>query len=104
MIDLRFTDLPLYSKVISDVNFEAGACVFVTLTFRENVQDYDTAVKGFKLFTKRLRRKLEDVHYIATLEIQQRGAYYFHLLINAPDTQFGLDNVTPLWKMESWTL
>lgn len=54
---------------LADVNFEAGACVFVTMTFRENVKDYDAAVKGFKAFTKRLRRKLEDVRYIATLEI-----------------------------------
>ena len=46
----------------------------------------------------RLRRKLEDVRYIATLEIQQRGAYHFHLLLNAPDAQFGLDNVVPLWQ------
>lgn len=83
---------------LADVNFEAGACVFVTLTFRENVQDYDTAVKAFKAFTKRLRRKLEDVQYIATLEIQQRGAYHFHLLLNAQDVQFGLDNVIPLWQ------
>lgn len=83
---------------LADVNFEAGACVFVTLTFRENMQDYDSAVKAFKGFTKRLRRKLEDVRYIATLEIQQRGAYHFHLLINAPDVQFGLDNITPLWQ------
>ena len=43
---------------LADVNFEAGACVFVTLTFRENVQDYETAVKAFKGFTKKLRRKL----------------------------------------------
>lgn len=83
---------------LADVNFEAGACVFITLTFRENVQDYDTAVKAFKGFTKKLRRKLEDVQYIATLEIQQRGAYHFHLLINAPDVQFGLDNIAPLWQ------
>ena len=83
---------------LADVNFEARACVFVTLTFRENVQDYDTAVKAFKGFTKKLRRKLEDVSYIATLEIQQRGAYHFHLLLNAPDVQFALDNIEPLWQ------
>lgn len=83
---------------LADVNFEARACVFVTLTFRENVQDYDTAVKAFKGFTKKLRRKLEDVRYIATLEIQQRGAYHFHLLLNAPDVQFALDNIEPLWQ------
>ena len=50
---------------LADVNFEAGACVLATLTFKENLRDYDSAVKAFKLFTKRLRRKLEDVHYIA---------------------------------------
>lgn len=83
---------------LADVNFEAGACVLVTLTFRENVQDYDTAVKAFKGFTKKLRRKLDDVQYIATLEIQQRGAYHFHILVNAPDTQFALDNVMTLWQ------
>lgn len=83
---------------VADINFEAGACVFVTLTFRENVQDYGTAIRAFKLFTKRLRRKLEDVRYIATLEIQQRGAYHFHMILNAPDVQFGLDNVAPLWQ------
>ena len=83
---------------LADVNFEAGACVFVTLTFRENVQDYATAVKAFKGFTKKLRRKLEDMRYIATLELQQRGAYHFHLLLNVPDIQFGLDNVAPLWQ------
>ncbi len=83
---------------LADVNFEAGACVFVTLTFRENLKDYDSAVQAFKGFTKRLRRKLEDVRYIATLEMQTRGAYHFHLLLNAPDVQFGLDSVAPLWQ------
>ena len=50
---------------LADVNFEAGACTFITLTFKENLNDYDKAVKVFKLFTKKLRRKLEDVRYIA---------------------------------------
>ena len=83
---------------LADVNFEAGACTFITLTFKENLNDYGKAVKAFKLFTKKLRRKLEDVQYIATLEIQQRGAYHFHFLLNAPDVQFGLDNIAPLWQ------
>lgn len=83
---------------LADMNFEAGSCVFLTATFKENVKDYDTAVKAFKGFTKKLRRKLEDVRYIATLEIQKRGAYHFHILLNAPDVQFCLDNVEPLWQ------
>lgn len=83
---------------LADVNFVAGSCLLVTLTFRENVQNYDKAVKAFKLFTKRMRRKLEDVCYIATIEIQQRGAYHFHMIVNAPDIQFGLDNLTAMWN------
>lgn len=82
---------------LADMNFEAGSCVFVTVTFRENVKDYDIAVKAFKGFTKKLRRKLEDVRYIATLEIQQRGAYHLHILLNASDVQFALDNIAPSW-------
>lgn len=83
---------------LADVNFEAGACAFVTLTFKESIKDYNEAVKAFKGFTKRVRRKLEEVRYIATLEIQQRGAYHFHALVNVPDYQFGLDNLAPLWQ------
>lgn len=83
---------------VADVNFEAGSCVFVTLTFKENMKDYDETVKAFKGFTKKLRRKLEEVRYIATLEIQKRGAYHFHVLVNAPDVQFALDNIAQLWQ------
>ena len=82
---------------LADANFVAGSCALVTLTFKENLKDYDTAIKAFKLFTKRMRRRLEDVRYIATIEIQQRGAYHFHMLVNAPDVQFALDNLTGLW-------
>ena len=82
---------------VADINFVAGSCVLVTLTFKENLKDYDTAIKAFKLFTKKMRRKLEDVCYIATIEIQQRGAYHFHVLVNVPDVQFALDNLTGLW-------
>lgn len=82
---------------LADVNFTADSSVFVTLTFRENLQDYDRAVKAFKLFTKRLRRKLDDLRYIATIETQQRGAYHFHLIVNCQNVQFALDNLVQCW-------
>lgn len=82
---------------LADVNFEAGSCVFVTLTFRENLQDYDLALKSFKSFTKCLRRKLDNLKYIATLETQQRGAYHFHLIVNCETVQFALDNLVQCW-------
>lgn len=82
---------------LADVNFVANSSVHVTLTFRENVQDYDMAVKAFKLFTKRLRRKFDNLRYIATIETQQRGAYHFHLIVNCKSVQFALDNLVQLW-------
>ena len=82
---------------LADVNFAIASSVFVTLTFRENLQDYDLAVKEFKLFTKRLRRKLDDLLYIATIETQQRGAYHFHMMVNCESVQFVLDNLVQCW-------
>lgn len=81
---------------LADVNFEAGSSIFVTLTFKENLTDYDKAIRAFKGFTKQLRRKVEDLRYIATLEIQNRGAFHFHLLVNM-GMQMGLDILLPCW-------
>lgn len=86
---------------LADVNFLAGASVFVTLTFRESISDYETAVKEFKRFTKRLRRTFIDLQYIATIEIQHRGAFHFHLLVNLKDVQMGLDSLAPCWQIGS---
>ena len=81
---------------LADVNFEAATSVFVTLTFKENMTDYEKAMKEFKGFTKQLRRKVENLRYIATLELQRRGAIHFHLLVNM-ELQMGLDMVLPCW-------
>lgn len=82
---------------LADVNFTAGKCVFATLTFCENVTDYDAAVAEFKAFTKRLRRAFDELRYIATVETQQRGAYHFHVLVNLASLQDGLDFLLPCW-------
>lgn len=60
---------------------------FLTLTFRENLQDIGTAYNEFNLFMKRLKYYLkvemlqEELKYIATWELQQRGAIHFHLIL-----------------------
>ena len=82
---------------LADVNFTAGNCVFATLTFRENVTDYDVADTAFKAFTKRLRRAFDALRYIATVETQRRGAYHFHVLVNVGTLQDGLDFLLPCW-------
>ena len=58
---------------------------FVTLTFSDNVDDYDFAMKEFNLFIKRLRyhSKGKGLKYIAVVEFQRRGAIHFHMLVNS---------------------
>lgn len=57
--------------------------MFVTLTFKDKVVDYEEAKQAWGLFVKRMRYAFGDnIKYIATHELQKRGAYHFHMLIN----------------------
>lgn len=70
---------------IVDCNFDNGT-KFVTLTFRENIQDIEFANNEFKKFIQRLNRWLKKrnqkahAHYIATWEKQARGAIHYHVV------------------------
>jgi len=55
---------------------------FITLTFKDNMQDLTEANKLFKAFTRQLRKKQKDFKYIAVIEFQKRGAIHYHLLCN----------------------
>lgn len=69
-------------KRIIDCNFDDRS-TFLTLTFRENIQDIERANREFTLFIKRLKRYLKNqqLKYIATWELQQRGAIHYHLVL-----------------------
>lgn len=73
---------------------------FVTLTFAENVVDYDYAVREFTNFNKRLSYALFKVRknvlkYIAVPEYQERGAIHFHIIyFNLPYVDFDLLSYT----------
>lgn len=69
-------------KRIIDCNFDDKS-TFLTLTFRENIQDIERANREFILFIKRLKRYLKNqqLKYIATWELQQRGAIHYHLVL-----------------------
>ncbi|MDO3651342.1 rolling circle replication-associated protein, partial [Nocardia mangyaensis] len=55
----------------------------LTLTFRENVTDIDTAWDCFKYFCKLMRFRYRDkFQYIAVPEYQKRGAVHVHVAIN----------------------
>lgn len=57
---------------------------FLTLTFRENVTDLESANKEFKAFIRKMRRILGGFKYIAVIEFQKRGAIHYHLLLDIP--------------------
>lgn len=59
---------------------------FVTLTFADNVQDFDVANYEFKKFRQRLERYLKHkVEYVCVPEFQKRGAIHFHVVMfNVP--------------------
>ena len=57
-----------------------GADRMVTLTYRENMIDRDTALKHWKAFCRRLG-KHSTFHYVAVIEEQQRGALHFHVAV-----------------------
>jgi len=74
---------------------------FVTLTFRDNVNDLDEANREFRQFIKRLNyrvygRKCSELKYTAVVEFQKRGAVHYHVIFyNLPYTK--ADVVEEVW-------
>lgn len=65
---------------------------FLTLTFAENMQDYE---KANRLFNYWVRVKNNGLKYLLIKELQQRGAIHYHMII------FDCDNA--LEVSDSWT-
>ncbi|EMW5406265.1 Rep protein [Enterococcus faecalis] len=70
---------------IVDTNFD-NKTKFLTLTFRENIQEIDYANNEFKKFIKRLNyeiyhTKKAQVKYLATWEKQKRGSIHYHIIL-----------------------
>jgi hypothetical protein len=55
-----------------------GADRMVTLTYRENMTDRQTALKHWDAFRRRVG-KVNHFHYVAVIEEQERGALHFHI-------------------------
>lgn len=66
-------------------NFVGGRNeLFVTLTYKENMQDRERLYDDFKKFIKRFRYKYQgmgSVDYLSVVEPQARGAWHMHVLI-----------------------
>lgn len=55
---------------------------FITLTYKENMQDVLKAKTDLNFFVKNIKKVKKDFKYIAIPEFQKRGAIHFHLLTN----------------------
>ena len=65
---------------------------FVTLTYKENIQDIKLTKKHLNLFFKKLQRDYKHLKYFYVFELQNRGAIHYHLLLNlnALDNKFNI--------------
>lgn len=80
------------------LNLEDGSCL-LTLTYRENMQDYNRAYKDFKNFVERIKYNYKiSLRYLRVIELQQRGAIHFHVVIFSPE--FALIPYTEIY--ETW--
>lgn len=85
---------------------EDGRSLFVTLTYKDCMKDFDLLSYHFKLFEKKLSRWVVE-HYgadhkykfIRVSEIQERGAWHIHVVFIFP---FKVD-IPPKVFSDSWT-
>lgn len=68
-----------------DTNFD-DKTKFLTLTFKDNLQDIDYPNNEFRKFIKRLnchlyKNKKSQISYLATWEKQKRGAVHYHIIL-----------------------
>lgn len=73
---------------------------FLTLTFRENIEDVEVANGVFRDFIRGLNRYLQRVNkpkltYIAVVEFQKRGAVHYHLICDLKGV--GANTIRKYW-------
>lgn len=56
--------------------------VFLTLTYADNMQDFEQAKIDLNIFLTKLRKRYKKLVYVWVIELQKRGAIHFHLVLN----------------------
>ena len=60
---------------------DVSCCKWITLTYKENMQDTKKLYTDFKNFIKRFKYKYGHFEYIVAMEPQARGAWHCHCII-----------------------
>ncbi len=89
-------------REIINTNFTGQANEkFITLTYRENMQDVERLQRDFQIWIKAVRRKFGACDYINVVEPQERGAWHCHVLIKFYELEnnyLDYDELRKLWK------
>ncbi|WP_155895548.1 hypothetical protein [Comamonas aquatica] len=60
----------------------AGVDTLLTLTYQENMTDWDVLKRHVKEFNRRMARLIPGWFYVAAYERQQRGAWHVHMAVH----------------------
>lgn len=75
---------------------------FITLTFRENIQDIELANKTFKKFVQLMNYDLQKLgrklKYVAVIEFQKRGAIHYHMICEGRPRNYPYANEINRWN------
>ncbi len=66
---------------IRQIILTTGADHLLTLTYRENVTDFDASCAHLSKFIRRIKSKMPGWIYVAVAEQQKRGAWHWHLAV-----------------------
>lgn len=65
-----------------NTNYVPGKSSFLTVTFKDNITDYDVAFSFWKRFKQMVERKYDKkLSYCGVVEFQERGSIHFHICL-----------------------
>lgn len=91
-------------KSLIRLNLNEHSCM-LTITYKENQQDYNIAYLDFKKFIQRVNyyvygTKKTKIKYLAVKELQKRGAIHYHMIIFSKKVSaLETKDFKKLWKL-----
>lgn len=72
------------NQIIRLVNCNSDLTTFITLTYKDNMQDLTRSKKDLAGCIRKMAKFWPDLKYLYVLEYQSRGAIHYHMLCNIP--------------------
>lgn len=72
------------NNIIRLVNCNPDLTTFISLTYKQNMQNLRLSKEHLNILFKQLQKDFENFKYLYVLEFQERGAIHYHMLCNFP--------------------